>query len=264
RWNDSIHHGGLLRPAGRMTNRTVAIIQARMGSQRLPGKVLCDIAGQSMLERVVRRVQRSRLIDETVVATSVSDADDRIVSACGEMGVAFTRGDEEDVLDRFRAAALAHDATICVRVCADSPLIDPDVCDLAVATLRDSDPAGDYASNKLQPSYPLGLDVEAFTIGALERAWRAATDAYQRSHVTVYIYESGEDFRLLPVRDAVDRHSWRWTVDTGDDLAFVREIFARLGGNNDFSYTDVVNLIENDPRLTLINAHVRPRAVLEG
>ena len=101
RWNDSADRGGRHCPAGRVTNRTVAIIQARMGSQRLPGKVLCDIAGQSMLERVVRRVQRSKLIDETVVATSMSDADDQIASICGELGVAFTRGSEDELRTRF-------------------------------------------------------------------------------------------------------------------------------------------------------------------
>lgn len=217
-----------------------------------------------MLERTVRRVQRSRLIDEVVVATSVNRADDEIAVACDALGVAFTRGSEEDVLDRFRAAALDHDAAVCVRVCADSPLIDASVCDLAMAALHGAEPAADYASNKLDRSYPLGLDVEAFTFEALERAWARARGAYQRSHVTVYMYENPAEFRLIAVRDAVNRHEWRWTVDTTDDLEFVRAVFMRLGGSNEFDYGDVVNLIEKEPEIALINAHVRAKAVTDG
>jgi len=244
--------------------RTVAIIQARMGSLRLPGKVLRDIAGQTMLERVVRRVQRSGLIDDTVVATSTSPADDEIVMACELLGVAFTRGSEEDVLDRYRAAAAAHGAEVCVRVCADSPLIDAGVCDRAVAALRDAQGGADYASNKVEPSFPLGLDVEAFTTAALERAWQGARDPYERSHVTVHLRGKPESYRLVAVRDVVDRHAWRWTVDTAEDLEFVRQIFLRFDGRNDFGYMDVVKLIEQEPGLARINAHVRAKAVMEG
>lgn len=217
-----------------------------------------------MLERTVRRVQRSRLVDETVVATSLDQADDEIVTACHHLGVACTRGSELDVLDRYLKAAREHKAAICVRVGADSPLVDPAVCDLAVSTLRDADPPADYASNKLDPSYPLGLDVEAFTLEALERAWVRAGGAYQRSHVTVYMYENPAEFRLIAVRDAMNRHAWRWTVDTADDLAFVRALFLRLGGSNEFGYADVVNLIEKEPGIALINAHVRAKAVMDG
>lgn len=235
-----------------------------MGSRRLPGKVLCDIEGQSMLERVVRRVQRSSLIDDTVVATSTNSADDEIARVCEQLGVPFTRGSEDDVLDRYRAAALAHGADVCVRVCADSPLIDAGVCDRAVATLRDSNGAADYASNKLEPSYPLGLDVEVFTTAALERAWQGARDPYERSHVTVHLREKPEVYRLLAVRDDVDRHAWRWTVDTPEDMEFVRGIFLRFDGRNDFGYLDVVKLIEQEPELARINAHVRAKDVTEG
>lgn len=235
-----------------------------MGSTRLPGKVLDEIAGQTMLERVVRRVRRSRLIDETVVATSANPADDRIVDACEYLGVAVTRGSEDDVLDRYRAAAIAHGAEICVRVCADSPLIDAGVCDKTVAALRDADGGADYASNKLDPSYPLGLDVEAFTLVALERAWSNARDPYQRSHVTVHMREAPHLYRLVAVSDTVNRHAWRWTVDTAEDLDFVRQVFMRFDGSNDFSYLDAVKLVESDPGLALINAHVRTKSVTDG
>ena len=217
-----------------------------------------------MLERVVRRVQRAQLIDKVVVATSTNRADDEIVVVCETLGVASTRGSEDDVLDRFRNTAAAYDATTCVRVCADSPLIDASVCDLAVGTLLESNPAADYASNKIEPSYPLGLDVEAFTRGALERAWNGARNLHERSHVTVHMYQRPGAFRLLAVRDAVNRRDWRWTVDTEEDLEFMRQVFSRLDGRNDFSYAEVVSLIDGDPSLPIINSHVRAKAVTEG
>lgn len=244
--------------------RTVAIIQARMASRRLPGKVLLDIAGQSMLERVVRRVRRASHMEETVVATSTNTADDPVVAECERIGVPVFRGSEDDVLDRYRNAAMAHDAAICVRIGADSPLIDPRVCDLTVLALRGSDPPVDYASNKINPTYPLGLDVEAFTREALERTWAAASDPYERSHVTVHMYQNPAAFRLLAVRDVVDRHQWRWTVDTQDDLEFARQVFARLSGSNEFGFEEVVDLIEREPDLARINAHVRTRDLIEG
>lgn len=246
------------------TGRTVAIIQARMGSVRLPGKVLLDIAGQTMLERVVRRVQRSSPIDEVVVATSLNPGDDPIVDECRGLGVSVVRGSEEDVLDRYRTAALASDATICVRVCADSPLVDPRLCDLVVTSLKEADPPADYAGNKIEPSFPLGLDVEAFSVEALERAWAAARHDYERAHVTVYMYSHPELFRLVGVRAQVDRHGWRWTVDMPEDLEFVRQVYGKLGGTNDFTSDDVVALIEREPELALINAHVQPKAVTAG
>ena len=247
-----------------MTGRTVAIIQARMGSERLPGKVLLDIGGQTMLERVVRRVQRSSLIDEVIVATTMVRDDDAIVNECRALGVSVVRGSAHDVLDRYRQAALASGATTCVRVCADSPLVDPSICDLVVWSLIGADPPADYAGNKIDPSLPLGLDVEAFSIDALERAWTEARNDYERAHVTMYMYANPELFRLVGVSSEVDRHDWRWTVDMPEDLEFVRQIYARLGDANDFTWDDVVALIEREPGLALINAHLQSKAVTAG
>jgi len=248
----------------RMRGGTVAIIQARMGSERLPGKVLLDIAGQSMLERVVRRTQRTRTIDRFVVATTTNQADDRVAEAAERLGVHVTRGSEEDVLDRFCQAAAEVDAGVCVRVSADSPLVDPEVCEAALEAFRAADPPVDYASNKLNPTFPLGLDVEVFSREALNRASRDATATFQRSHVTAYIYQNPGVFRLLPVTTDRDLHAWRWTVDTPEDLAFARRIFERLGPGNDFGWEDVVALIEREPALAQINAHLRPKHVTEG
>lgn len=242
----------------------IAIIQARMGSERLPRKVLLDIAGQSMLERVVRRVQRSRLIDKVIVATSVNPADDPIVSAAESLGVLATRGSEEDVLARFAGAASILQPDVVVRVSADSPFVDPEVCDLVVSSFMNADPAVDYASNKLGPTFPLGLDVEAFSRAALERAAREAMEPFERSHVSVYMYQNPDKFSLLPVVDDEDRHTWRWTVDTPEDLEFARTVFERIGGGNEFSWRDVVALIDREPALAAINSHIAGKPLTAG
>lgn len=235
-----------------------------MRSERLPGKVMLDIAGQPMLERVVRRLARAGALDTIVVATSTQPLDDVIADTAASLGVGVTRGSEEDVLGRFHQAAREFDAGVCVRVSADSPLIDPDVCDLAVEAFHGADPTVDYASNKLDPSFPLGLDVEVFSREALERAASEAKQEFERSHVTVYMYQHPELFSLLPVTTARNLHSWRWTVDTPEDLALAREVFSRLGGRNDFSWLDVVRLIEAEPGLAAINSGVVPRMLEEG
>jgi spore coat polysaccharide biosynthesis protein SpsF len=234
-----------------------------MGSERLPGKVLLDIEGQTMLERVVRRVQRARRIDRVVVATTTEGTDDAVVSAASALGVDVTRGSENDVLDRFRQAAIDSGAGSIVRICADSPFVDPEVCDLVVRSFLDADPPVDYASNKLDPSFPLGLDVEAFSRHALERAAREAHEPFERSHVTMYMYQNPDRFRLLPVIAGRDLHSWRWTVDTPADLAFARAVFQRLYGVNDFSWRDVVALIEREPELAELNSQRPPQGDFE-
>ena len=194
--------------------KTVAIIQARMGSSRLPGKVLMDLGGQTVLERVVRRVQHCKYVDEIVVATSILPVDDEIVATCGQMDVPVFRGSESDVLDRFLMAADAHHADICVRITADCPLIDPGLSDEIIRLFKQANPPVDYASNKIPQSYPRGLDTEVFTIAALKRAWQNASLPYERAHVTIYIYEHPEQFKLLSITSDVERADWRWTLDT--------------------------------------------------
>lgn len=233
-----------------------------MGSERLPGKVLLEIEGQTMLERVVRRVQRASSIDRVVVATSTQPSDDAVAALAATLGASVTRGSEDDVLDRYHKAAAEHDAATIVRVSADSPFIDPDVCDTVVTALAGS--GADYASNKLDPSFPLGLDAEAFTRDALERTWMDAGEPHERAHVTLAMYSAGSSLTLVPVTTMPDRHEWRWTVDTAEDLEFARQVYRRLGGRNDFSWLDVVRLVEQEPALAAINSHLRPKDVTAG
>lgn len=244
--------------------RTVAIIQAHMGSSRLPGKILMNIAGQTMLERVVRRTQRCAGLDDIVIATSTLSIDDSIAAECGKMSVPVFRGSDSDVLDRFTKAAMAHAADICVRITSDCPLIDPEVSGFIIGRFFEASPPVDYASNKIPQSYPRGLDTEVFTRDALERAWRKAAHPYQRSHVTIYIYENPDQFRLLSITSDVDRHDWRWTVDTQEDLEFVRKVYGRLGKDGNFSWHDVVALLEREPMLCDINKQVVQKPVADG
>jgi spore coat polysaccharide biosynthesis protein SpsF (cytidylyltransferase family) len=245
-----------------MKRPVIAIIQARMGSERLPGKVLLDIEGQTMLERVVRRIQNAKSIDGVVVATTDKAVDDVIARDAERLGAPVTRGSEDDVLDRFRQAAMESGAATIVRVSADSPLVDAEVTDMVVDAFLSTDV--DYASNKLGASFPLGLDVEVFSRDALERTWNEAKKTYERSHVTVRMYGPDSSMRLLPVTTTPDRHDWRWTVDTPADLEFARQVFRLMGGGNDFSWRDVVSLIEQTPALAAINSHVTPKPIEMG
>lgn len=243
--------------------KTVAIIQSHLGSSRLPGKILMDLVGRTVLERVVRRTQRCRGIDEVVVATSSSRIDDSVETACERIDVPVFRGSDSDVLDRFTKAAQQHLADVCVRITSDCPLIDPEVSDHIIRSFHQAVPV-DYASNKIPQSYPRGLDTEVFTRDALELAWEQAKEPYQRSHVTIYIYEHPEQFTLRSLTSSVNRADWRWTVDTPEDLEFVRQIYSRLGPEDDFGWQDVLALLDREPQLQRINQHIRQKEVHEG
>ena len=244
--------------------KTVAIIQARVGSTRLPGKVLLDLAGRTVLERVVERVSLFTLVDELIVATSELRADDPVAVECARIGVETFRGSESDVLERFVGAADATGADVCVRLTADCPLLDPGVSDSIISVFLEADGAADYASNKIPQSFPRGLDTEVFSRDALGRTAREARETYERVHVTAYIYRHPERFSLISVTSDIDRADWRWTVDTAEDLEFVRQIYGRLGGTDDFSWHDVVALLEEEPSLKWINAAVKQKEVDQG
>lgn len=243
-------------------SKVVAIIQARMGSTRLPGKVLKDLEGETVLARVVQRLRRARLIDELLIATTDRPADDAVVEECNRCSVAVFRGDEDDVLDRyFRAAQLCR-AGIVVRITSDCPLIDPEITDQTVGAFLDARP--DYASNALIRTYPRGLDTEVMTVEALEHTWRSATEAYQRAHVTPYIYQNPNSFEILPVTGEADYSHHRWTLDTPEDMELIREIYARVKDCNNFSWRDVLRVLELEPELMEINRPVMQKALHEG
>ena len=244
----------------------VAIIQARMGSTRLPGKVLSAIGGEPMLAHVVRRVQRAGSVELTVVAATAGEVDEPIVKECERLGVAIYRGSELDVLDRFYRVACHFGAEAVVRITSDCPLIDPGVIDRVVVTFLDWWP--DYASNVLRRTYPRGLDTEVVTLEALETAWHEAAEPYERVHVTPYFYKHPERFRLLSVtrepHSGLDASRYRWTVDTAEDLVLVREIHRQLGDGETFGWTDVLDLLERNPGLADLNRSIQQKALDEG
>ncbi len=242
--------------------KIAAIIQARMGSTRLPGKVLMDLGGETVLARVVRRLRRATLVEEIVVATTDSEVDHAIVCECERLSVRVFRGEENDVLDRYYHAAQGIDAKAIVRITSDCPLIDPEITDNTIRSFLEHRP--DYASNALQRTYPRGLDTEVMNWEALSCAWREARLSYQRAHVTPYIYENPDCFDILPVEGDADYSSCRWTLDTADDLAFIRAVYDRLDNDDCFSWRDVLALLGREPELAELNRDVMQKALQEG
>jgi spore coat polysaccharide biosynthesis protein SpsF len=242
--------------------RVVAIIQARMGSTRLPGKVLKDLGGATVLARVVNRTQRATLLDEVVVATSVLPADDAIVKECDRLAVTWFRGDEADVLDRYHRAAVKFAVDVVVRVTADCPLVDPELIDETIRAFLDQ--KADYATNSLVLTYPRGLDVEVLTASALAYAWRDAREAHQRIHVTPYLYENPHLFKVLSFSAEEDQSRYRWTLDTAEDMEMLRAVYAHFGDRDDISWREVLRLMEREPGLAEMNSHVRQKALHEG
>jgi spore coat polysaccharide biosynthesis protein SpsF len=242
--------------------RVVAIIQARMGSTRLPGKVLKDLCGATVLARVVNRTRRATLVDEVVVATTVQPADEAIVKECERLSVACFRGDEADVLDRYYHAAQKYSADAIVRITSDCPLIDPELIDATIRAFLDD--KADYATNALVVTYPRGLDVEVFTAEALAETWGEAQQAYERTHVTPYMYENPERFKIVALTAEKDYGKYRWTVDTDEDMEAIREIYRRFGNADSVPWYEVVSLMETHPELAELNSNVRQKALREG
>lgn len=234
--------------------KIVAVVQARMGSTRLPGKVLVDLGGKTVLARVVGRLRRSARVAEIVIATTESVRDDAIVRECRQLGVSCFRGSENDVLDRYYRAARTCAAGAVVRITSDCPVIDPQIVDKTVTVFDEQ--CGDYASNVFPRTYPRGLDTEVFTLAALEQAWHNAHASYEREHVTPYFYEHPAIFRLVSQRGQVDYSQYRWTLDTAEDLELLRIIYSRFGNQDDFAWSEAVQLMKREPELAELNAHV--------
>ncbi len=240
-----------------MTPRTVAVIQARMSSTRLPGKVLLPLDGRPMIAFMLERVRRARRIDEIVLATSTDASDDPLAALMATLGVACHRGSLNDVLARFAGAVQGRDADVVVRLTGDCPLIDPALINRVVDHLRSQQL--DYVSNTDPPSYPDGLDVEAFTARALHEAVRQARLPSEREHVTPYLYGHRELFRVGGVSGAVDLSALRWTVDHADDLAVVRALVEALpaGSARDADLFDLLRALDRHPALREANRHGR-------
>ena len=236
----------------------IAIIQARMGSSRLPGKVLKDIGGKPMLFRVVVRARRAQSLGQVVVATTTDSNDDPVFAFCRSHGFPCFRGDPRDVLDRYYQVARVFNAQTIIRLTGDCPLIDPGEIDRTVKAFYKFDV--DFAANRLPPPWkrttPIGMDTEVVSFRALARAWREAQAGYAREHVMPYLYEEAGRFKTLLVDHEPDMGHLRLTVDTPQDLELVRKIYAHFDHSDEFSLGDIISLLSERADLLQINATV--------
>jgi spore coat polysaccharide biosynthesis protein SpsF len=251
-----------------------------MSSSRLPGKVLLDIAGQPMLARVVARTARAMSVDQALVATTKDASDDPVAVCCDSMGVPYTRGSLNDVLDRYYQAASQSKADVVVRITGDCPVIDPDLIDNCVNTLLEGN--FDFTCTRLPPpwgrTYPIGLDTEVCTFEGLEKAWNEATESFHREHVMPYLYEgvalsavrgqlsegvSQRGFKIAQLHHDPDYGQMRWTVDTPEDLEFMSQLYARFNGRDDFTWQDVLALVQREPNLAAINSTVQHKTLYD-
>ncbi len=261
-----------------MKPKVVAIIQGRMSSSRLPGKILADIDGQPMLTRVYTRTSRAKTLDEVIFATTTDASDDPVAEYCDFGGIPYTRGSQFDVLDRYYQTALQAKADVVVRITADCPVIDPELIDHVVNTLLEDE--YDFVCNRLPPpwnrTYPIGLDVEACTFKALKKAWKEAKEPQHREHAMTYFYEgvqlsalsrqlsegeSPRGFKVALLNHTTDFGDYRWTVDVPEDLEFMRQVYKRFDGRDDFTWKEVLDLVHDEPELAKINASVEHKTL---
>jgi spore coat polysaccharide biosynthesis protein SpsF len=242
---------------------TTAILQARMGSTRLPGKMTLPIIDdKGALELMVERVSQSKTLNRVIVATTVSPEDDALVVVCERIGVPTFRGDPTDVLDRYYQCARTHARNdVLVRLTGDCPLHDASVIDQVVTYFLSA--RYDYAANTHPPTFPDGLDTEVFTYSALERAWSKATLLSEREHVTYYIYTHPEEFRIGNLANAVDLSAHRWTLDEPADLLFIRRVYTELKMlGHTFGMHDVLDLLRRRPDFLELNSDLERNAGL--
>ena len=241
--------------------KVVAIIQARMGSTRLPGKVLKNVLNKSLLEYEIERIKRASFIDEIVIATTGNEEDDAIINKCHELSVPYFRGAEEDVLSRYYHAAVDFHADAVVRLTADCPLIDPNVIDKMITTYLTNRKL-DYVSNTIERTYPRGMDVEVISKESLFKLHEKALEKSDREHVTSYILKHLNDFRVENVKYKHDFHQLRLTVDTMEDFNLIKRLIEHLyPKNNAFTLEDILDLFHQYPDWKKINAHIEQKKI---
>lgn len=240
--------------------RVEAFIQARMGSSRLPGKVLKKVLNRPLLDFLVERVKDCQEIDNIVILTTYLEEDDLIASFCEDKKLCCFRGSKENVLERYYQASLKNNPNGIVRITADCPLIDPEVVDQVVKAFRHQYPKIDYVSNCLERTFPRGLDVEVFSHEALHRAYQNGHRPDEKEHVTVYIYRHPDLFKLLNVSHIQSLSSYRWTVDTPEDFELIRLILEHLYVHKPhFRLNDILTLLSYHPEWNKINAHIEQK-----
>jgi spore coat polysaccharide biosynthesis protein SpsF len=241
-----------------------AVIQARMGSSRLPGKILKEVDGKPLLEYQIERVRRSKYIDDIIIATTNEQKDDKLEEFCKKHKLLYYRGSEADVLSRYNEAIVQYPTDIVVRLTSDCPLIDPDVIDLVINRYLNNKDSVDYVSNTLERTFPRGMDVEVFSNKVLTEINQLATQSHEREHVTPYIYLNNK-YNIQQVITQEDNSNLRWTVDTQEDFSLIREIITRIYPSKPtFTLKDLINLIKKHPELTEINHHIEQKKLSVG
>ena len=236
----------------------LAMIQARCGSTRLPQKVLMDLCGKPLLQRMIERVQRSKRVDEVMVITSIDKLNLPILKLCADLEVRVGVGSEEDVLDRYYQTAKLLKPRYVIRLTGDCPCIDPELIDSAILQIEEDT---DYCSNTLLPTFADGLDLEIVRYEALEKAWREARHSFEREHVTQYILRHPELFKQKNIiSPAGDFSDYRWTVDEPEDFDVARRIYEYFFyevKKEDFHYKDILRFMESHPEVSVINGKYR-------
>lgn len=234
----------------------VVIIQARMGSSRLPGKVMKLLAGKPVIQHVIERAKLIPNISNVIVATTTSAKDGPLVEFCNSIEVPVFRGNEDDVLDRYYQAALFYRAEVVVRITGDCPLLDPIESEKVIKRFFEID--ADYVSNTNPPMLPDGLDTEAFSMRILEKAWKEAKLKSEREHVTYYIYSNPQEFKTGSIKYKDDFNHYRLTLDEVADYKLLKKIFSLLRENGQFGYLhEVIHILGKNPGLLEINCHIK-------
>jgi spore coat polysaccharide biosynthesis protein SpsF len=242
---------------------TLAILQARMTSTRLPGKILAPILGEPMVGRQLERIRRAQRLDDIVLATSTDPSDEPLVAWAEANEIKVSRGSLADVLHRFVEVIDHYQPDVVVRLTADCPLTSPKVIDAVIERFQASDV--DYCSNTLTPTFPDGLDVEVVKAYVLREVAAASTDPHEREHVTLGVYRHPERYRLTNFEGSEDHSDLRWTVDTPEDLAFITAVYEALYPDDpEFEMCDVLELITRTPGLLRTTEHVMRNAALTG
>lgn len=243
--------------------KVVCIVQARMGSSRLPGKVLKVICGKTVIEHDIDRLRLVENIDDIIIATTTKKEDDTIVEMAKKLGVKFFRGSENNVLSRYYFAAKENKADIVVRVTSDCPLLDYKVCDKIIRFFKQNRNI-DYVSNTLERTYPRGYDVEVFSFEALKMAYEKASETYEKEHVTPYIWQNTEMFKINQICNDEDYSNLRLTLDTKEDFELISKIYDELYINNGmFGFEDIINLYNKNPEIFEINKDIVQKSVKE-
>ncbi len=242
--------------------KNVLIIQARMQSSRLPGKVLLPLNGKPMLQWVVERALKSKITDSCVVATTTDSSDDPIEKWCKRNEINVYRGSQFDVLDRYYQSAVKAGADNIIRVTADCPLIDPHLIDELFSRYLEEE--ADFAANRLPPpwhrTYPVGLDTEIVSMCLLKIAWEKASEKYEREHVMPWFYDTPGRCKIFIMDNKKDYGMHRWTVDTTEDYSMMQALFEKIDPET-ATWTDVLKVIEENPQLEMINAASKAKDV---